>query len=315
MKNESSVFAPSSVSNIAVGFDILGFALDAPGDEIRIKRTDRRGIHITEISGAPGKIPFETQKNTAGVAALAALTFAIREKLIEPDAGFELHIHKGIPGGSGLGSSSASAVAGAFAVNQMLQNPLEKKQLLEFILQGEMVASGSRHADNVAPSLLGGMVLIRDNASLDLMQIPVPEGLCTAIVYPHLEILTKEARAMLSQTVPFKTVIAQCGNFGGFLASLFTGDYSLMRRSLVDLIVEPQRAKLIPNFYEAQRAALDAGAIGCSISGAGPSLFALCDDWAVCTKVAEALSNVFTENGIPNQPFCSKINMNGAVEL
>ena len=187
MSTGIKVFAPATIANVACGFDILGFAIEQPGDEIIAKLSDKPGVHITRITGDGGKLPYEAAHNTAGVAAQKVLDFLGEKR------GVEMEIHKKMPFGSGLGSSAASAVAGAFIVNELLKHPLEKRQLLPFAVQGEAIASGSVHADNVAPCLLGGMVLVRDNATLDVHRIPSPKGLYVAVVYPHLSILTTRA--------------------------------------------------------------------------------------------------------------------------
>ena len=305
------VFAPATVANVACGFDILGFALQKPGDEIIARLTgDSKGLRITAITGAQGKLPYEVEKNTAGVAALRLL-----EHLGETTLGIELEIHKKMPFGSGLGSSAASAVAAVVVVNELLKRPLERRALLPFAVQGEQIASGSLHADNVAPSLLGGMIFIRSNATLDIHRVPVPRGLYAAVIYPRVEVLTKDARNMLQPNITLRQHIEQSGNLGGLLLGLFHGNLELIKRSMQDVIIEPQRAALIPHFYDVQRVANEGGALGCSISGAGPSIFALCPNSFVAENVGLAMQSIFTKNKIKNELFISPINQEGAILL
>ena len=304
------VFAPASVANVAVGYDILGFALNGPGDEIVAGFSEIPGLEIVQITGDGGKLPYLPEKNTAGLAALKLL-----EDLDYKDRGIFLEIHKKMPFGSGLGSSAASAAGAVMAVNELLGNPLEKRDLLSFAVLGEQVADGAYHADNVAPSLLGGIILIRSNAMLDVHALPVPEKLYTAVVYPQVEILTREARSILSREVPLDKLIEQTGNLAGFLIGLYQSDYALISRSLNDVVIEPQRARLIPHFQKVKEAALNAGALGCSISGAGPSIFALCDDPSIARKAGDAMAAVFNYHEIQQQIFISKINLEGAIRM
>lgn len=302
------VFAPASVANVACGFDLLGFALDKPGDEIIARFSNKPGLRITKITGAKKKLPFEVEKNTAGFAALKLL-----EHLGEDKRGIELEIRKKMPFGSGLGSSAASAVAGVMAINELLKRPLSKRELLPFAVLGEQIADGAYHADNVAPSLIGGMVFIRDNASLDIHRLVIPKGLYATVIYPHIKILTKDARAILSNQIDFKSSIQQNGNLGGLIVGLYNSDLDLISRSLQDVIVEPQRAKLIPNFYKVKEEVLNTGALGCSISGAGPSIFALSPNSLIAENAGKAMEKVFSDAGIETELFISTINQQGAV--
>lgn len=304
------VFAPASVANVAVGYDILGFALEKPGDEIIASFKDSSGLEITKITGAGGKLPYDLDRNTAGFAAKKLL-----EYLGEAERGIALEIHKKMPFGSGLGSSAASAAAGVMAVNELLGRPLEKSQLLPFAVLGEQIADGAYHADNVAPSLLGGIVLIRSNANLDVHRLHVPKGLYVAVIYPEVEVLTREARSILSESVGLDQLIRQSGNLAGFIVGLYNSDFDLIRRSLEDVVIEPQRARLIPHFYSVKEAALDAGALGCSISGAGPSIFALCDNTLTAEVAGKNMQAVFDRHKVNNHLFLSGINQEGAVLL
>ena len=303
---EVKVFAPATVANVACGYDVLGFAIDSPGDEVVVRHSDKPGLRITKITGDDGKLPKTVEGNTAGVAALDLL-----RHLGMMDRGIEMEIHKKMPFGSGLGSSAASAVAGAYAVNKLIGEPLSKKQLLPFAMTGEASADGAYHADNVGPSLLGGIVFIRSNQELDIAQLPVPENLWAAVVHPDIEILTKVAREILPKHIPIENATQQIGNLGGLICGIIQEDYGMISRSIHDVIAEPHRQKLIPEFYKAKRAALANGALGFSISGAGPSVFALCEGEHVAQNVADAVSKVFTDINLENQAYVSKINKHG----
>ncbi|MBK7872387.1 MAG: homoserine kinase [Saprospiraceae bacterium] len=306
---EVKVFTPATVANVAVGFDILGFALDKPGDEIIARFVNEPGLRIVKITGDGGKLPYNIENNTAGFAAQKLLEY------LNEDRGIELEIHKKMPFGTGMGSSAASAVGGAVAVNELLGCPLSRMELLPFAVLGEQVADGAYHADNVAPCLLGGITLIRSNQDLDVHSLPLPKDLYATIVFPAIEILTKDARGVLKENVPLKQMIEQTGNLGGLIVGLMNADYELIGRSLNDVVIEPQRAHLIPHFYEVKKAALKAGALGCSISGAGPSIFALSKGHATAEIVGNAMQAIFNQVGIANQLYVSPINPNGAIRI
>lgn len=301
-------FAPATVGNIGVGFDIMGLALERPGDEVIARKSDTPGVRIVKITGHSGKLPYDAEKNTAGVAAMRLL-----QHLGEPNRAIELEIHKKMPIGSGLGSSAASAVAATLAVSELLRTGLSKRELLPFAVAGEEVATGSPTTDNAAPSMLGGIVLIRDGATLDVHRLHVPRGLYVAVVHPQVEIMTKSARAMLRSEVPMDKFVRQSANVGAFIIGLFNGDIGLIGRSLKDEIVEPQRAALIPGFYDVKDAALSEGALGCSISGAGPSVFALCANSLVAENAALAMQKAFARNKVESDIFLSAVNQEGAV--
>lgn len=303
------VFAPASVSNLGCGFDLLGFPIHGPGDEVKAKFCDTPGIHITKIT--KGKtLPREAHKNTAGVAAMAVLEKLGKEKEI----GIELEIHKKMPSGSGMGSSAASAVAGAMAVNELLRRPLTKWELLPLASKGEQIASGGDiHLDNVAPCLLGGLTFNRSNSEFDVQRVFTPKGIYCTLVYPHIEILTKDAREILSPNTTLKKHVEQSANLGGLLLGFVRGDLDLVARSLKDVIIEPQRAKLITGFYDIQKVAMEAGAMGCSISGAGPSIFALSANSLIAENIGKAMTEVYDRLGIQHDVFVSTINREGAV--
>lgn len=265
-----TAFAPASVANVAIGFDILGFSVDSLGDRVTLTRSDRPGVRVLSIRGVAEDLPLEAEKNTAGRALIA-----MRDAL-QLDFGLEMHIDKGIPLSSGLGGSAASAVAAVVAANALLPQPLALIDLLKFAMQGEAVASGSMHADNISPSLYGGLVLTVGIESPHVKQIPVPPGVRAVVVHPHMFVSTKHARGILSRTVNLSDFVWQTANLAGFISGCYTNDLELIRASLQDVVIEPQRQTLIPGFQLIRNAALAAGALGCSISGAGPSMFALC---------------------------------------
>lgn len=300
------VFAPATVANVACGFDIFGFAVDSPGDQITLTRSEEPGVRITDILGDEGRLPREAHRNTAGIAIQTYL-----QHINQPNLGLDIVLHKQMPLGSGLGSSAASAVAGVFAVNELLGRPLPILKLLPFAMEGERIACGSAHADNVGPSLLGGFVVVRSYQPLDVIRIQTPAALFCTLVHPDIEVNTKDARFILKNEVSLKNTITQMGNVAGLVAGLMTPDYDLISRSLVDVIIEPVRSILIPEFNEAKLAALDNGALGCSISGSGPSMFALSRDLETAQKVGAAMQQAFLAVGITSEAYISQINQQG----
>ena len=300
------VFAPATVANVACGFDIFGFAVDNPGDQVTLTLTDEPGVRITDIIGDGGKLPREASRNTASIAIQTFL-----KHLNRADVGLDVVLQKQMPLGSGLGSSAASAVAGVFAANELLGRPLPIMKLLPFAMEGERIACGSAHADNVGPSLLGGFVVVRSYQPLDVIRINTPASLYCTLVHPDIEVNTKDARFILKNEVSLKNTITQMGNVAGLIAGLMTPDYDLISRSLVDVIIEPVRAILIPEFNEAKKAALDNGALGCSISGSGPSMFALSRDAETAQKVGKAMQQAFLFVGITSEAYVSQINQQG----
>ena len=303
------VFAPATVANVACGFDVLGFAVDNPGDEVIIKFKNSPGVEITSITGDEGRLSKDAYKNTVGV----SITHFLQQ--IEMERGVQITLNKKMPLGSGLGSSAASAVAGVFAINELLGSPLKQQELLPFAMEGERIACGSAHADNVAPSLLGGFVLVRSYSPLDVIKIPTPAELYCTIIHPHVEVQTKDARDILRKHIPLTDAIKQWGNVGGLIAGLMQSDYDLIGRSMQDVIVEPIRAILIPGFREVKQAALEAGAIGGGISGSGPSLFALSKNYDTAVSVGESMQQSFNKINIGSEVYVSKINNSGPVVL
>lgn len=309
MTKEIKVFAPATVANVSCGFDVLGFAVDNPGDEAIVKMTENLGVKITKITGDNGRLPLDPQKNT-----VSATIIKMLEHLGEK-RGFEVELHKKMPLGSGLGSSAASSVAGIFAVNELLGKPLSKLELLPFAMEGERLASGTAHADNVAPALYGGFVLIRSYSPLDVISIHTPSDLYAAIVHPHIEVETRDARSILRKEIKLKDAITQWGNVAGLVTGLLTDDYGLIGRSMTDVIVEPLRAILIPGFYGVKDAALNAGALGSGISGSGPSIFSVSKGLDIANKAGLAMVDAFKKIGIESDLFVSKVNQKGPVIL
>jgi len=293
-----TAFAPASIGNVAVGFDILGHTVAGPGDRVGVRRIDERVVRIAAIRGAAIELPREAERNTAG-AALLALRAAL-----ELPFGFEIEIDKGIAFGSGMGGSAASAVAALVAANALLDAPLERAALYPFALAGEAVASGGRHGDNVGPMLLGGLVL----ATADrLVPIPVPRALHCALVHPQAMLETKRARAALAGSYALHEFVAQSANLALVLAGCHAGDFGLIRTGLADVLVEPRRAPLIDGFAAVKAAALDAGALGASISGAGPSVFAWCDGADAATTCSQAMRDAFARAGVASESWTSPV--------
>ena len=304
-RTTATAFAPASVANVGVGFDILGHTVAGLGDRVRATRRDAPGVEICSITGTVPDLPFAAEKNTAGMAVLAM------QRDLELPFGFELEIEKGIPLGSGLGGSAASAVAGIVAAAALVDEPLERTQLLKYAMRGEAVASGAVHVDNIAPSLFGGLVLTVGIDNPFVKQIPVPETIRCVLVHPHMVLPTREARAILSTTVPLADVIWQQANLAGFLAGCFSNDLALIRESLLDVVIEPQRQVLIPGFVDVKQAALAAGALGASISGAGPTVFAWADA-ADAEKVRDGMVAAFARHGLETDSWVSTIDRAGA---
>lgn len=265
-------FAPATVSNLGCGFDLLGFALAEWGDVVAARPARAPGVRLLEIRGDGGRLPLAAEDNTAGVAArrLLELTDSAR------GAGVELELEKGLPLASGLGSSGASAVAAALAVDAALDLGADEEVLLAAAMAGEEVACGTAHPDNVAPALMGGLLLIRPESPPAIIRLPVPGDLCVAVLHPHAEVATAAARAVLPASVPLATMTRQAGNLAALVTGLHTGDDELIESALVDHVAEPVRAGLTPGFEAMRQAALAAGALGAGLSGSGPSVFALC---------------------------------------
>ena len=301
----ATAFAPASVGNVAIGFDILGFSIDALGDRVTVSRTEERNVTILDVTGIAGKLPSEPAQNTAGRALLAM------QEAVHPGFGFAMRIDKGIPLSSGLGGSAASAVGAVVAANALLPRPCSKLELLKFAMQGEAVASGSLHVDNISPSLFGGLVLTVGIEHPRVKQIPIPSGVRAIIVHPHMFLSTRQARAMLKRSVELSDFVWQTANLAGFISGCYTNDLDMIRASFEDVVIEPQRQALIPGFAGVRLAAMQAGALGCSISGAGPALFA----WALAKdahRVLEAMRREFTAGDIRIDEWLVDVGADGA---
>jgi homoserine kinase len=305
---EAVAFAPASVGNVAVGFDVLGCSVPAVGDKVTARRITERRVRIAGISGVATDLPTDAARNTAGIAVSTLV------ETLQLDHGFELTIEKGIPLGSGLGGSAASAVAAVVAANALLAEPVDKLQLLKFAMKGEAVTSGTVHVDNVAPSLYGGLILTVGIDDPIVTRIPVPKVVRCVLVHPHIELTTRAAREILEPTVSLSDVIWQQANLAGFLAGCFTGDLRLIRASLQDVVIEPQRKVLIPGFERAKEAAITNGALGCSISGAGPTVFAWCEEPSA-EAVCRAMVDAFQSEGLASDRWISPIDDVGAQVL
>ena len=303
MKNGVHIYSPATVANVGPGFDILGFAMHQPGDEILLEKTN--GDHHIIIDSSGVGLPLDPYKNVATVAIDSMLSqLGSRQK-------FHLTFLKKIAPGSGIGSSAASSAGAVFGANELLGNPFSNLELVPFAMKGEEVASGSAHADNVAPALLGGFVLIRSYAPLDIIPIPAPEQIFCCVVYPEISIATEDSRKILKTTVPLAKALIQCGNIAGLVTGLITGNFRLISNSMHDVIAEPIRSFLIPEYDKVKKAALEAGALGCSISGSGPSIFALCKDEETAKMAGKEMEKVFTQADIGSNIFISQVNMQG----
>ncbi|WP_299253408.1 homoserine kinase [uncultured Aquimarina sp.] len=297
------IFAPATVANLSCGFDVLGCCLDTVGDEMVISLTSESGVRITKIEGA--NLPLSTKENVAGVAVEALL------KNYYKKVGIDIEIYKKIKAGSGIGSSAASSAGAVWAVNYLLDHPFTPHQLVAFAMEGEKLASGNAHADNVAPALLGGFTLVRSYNPLDVIKLHTPQDLVMTVIHPQIEVKTSDARSVIKQNVTLKQAIHQWGNVGGLVSGLFMEDYDLIGRSLEDVIVEPMRSILIPEFNNVKKAAIAQGALGCGISGSGPSIFALSKGLDTAKNVAEAIRKVYTKTGLDFDIHISKINSQG----
>lgn len=306
MKSSIKVFAPATVANLSVGFDVLGLALDVPGDEVVMTLNNSGKVSIEKITGDDGKLPLDPQKNSVSAVVIDYL------KQRNLNVGVSIALHKKMPFGSGLGSSSASAVAGLVAINALMENPLDRKDLLPLAMEGERVACGSAHADNVAPSLLGGVTLIRSYHPLDVINLPYPENLFVGVIYPHVNVPTAEARKIIRSKISLKDAVVQWGNLGGLVSGFCLKDTSLISQSLHDVIIEPTRSMLIPYFYEMKSLALENSALGFGISGSGPSVFTLYTDKTTAEKTIEKVKAFLLQKNIKSDIFVSAINPIGA---
>lgn len=304
--NSVKVIAPATVANVSCGFDILGFAVDHPGDVVIMTLKDSTGVVISDIVGDGGRLPRESEKNTASVAVNAFL------ESIGSRQGVDIVLHKNLPLGSGMGSSAASAVAALVGINHLLGNPKSRAEMVPFAMEAERIACGSAHADNVAPSLLGGFVLVRDYSPLDVIKIASPDQLYCTLVHPHIEVKTEDSRRVLKTVIPLKDALTQAGNVAGLVTGLMTSDYNLIRRCIKDVIAEPVRSVFIPGYDEIKEAAIAAGALGCGISGSGPTMYALSSERSIAEKTGEAMQLGFLKYHLKSEAYVSKVNQEGA---
>jgi homoserine kinase len=306
------VFAPASIANLGPGFDALGVALEGLGDIIDARRTDTPGVVITGMTGEVGGIPKDPARNCAGRAAESVIGQLRRKEA--KIAGLEMRLHKGLPQGSGLGSSAASAVGGAVAAHLLLGSALGSNMLLEAALEGEVLASGGRHADNLAASLLGGFTIVRSHEPLDVIRLDAPTAVRFVVVLPAMEIETRQARALLPESIPLKDAVSNWANVAALVAAVLRDDLPDMGRAIVDRVVEPVRSRLIPGFAEVRQSAMDAGALGLSISGAGPALFAIARH-DTAERVALAMHAAFQRHGLASRHFICPPDNRGARRL
>ena len=297
------IFAPATVANVSCGFDSLGFAVDAVGDEMTFTKTPEKGVQITTITGAD--LTYNIDENVASA--------VIKKMLNEANAAFgiSLTIHKGFSPGSGLGSSAASAAGAAFGTNQLLGDIYSDLELTKFAMFGEKVACGSAIADNVAAAIFGGFILVRSYHPLEIIKLPVPSELRVVAIHPQISIKTKDARAVLPKEIALKDAVTQWANVGGLISGLYTDNYNLISNSLVDIIAEPARKSLIPFFDDIKNSATKAGALGAGISGSGPTVFALCEGDIVAKVVYKSIEESYKNTGINFEMFISKVNDKG----
>jgi homoserine kinase len=297
------IFAPATVANVSCGFDSLGFAVDAVGDEMTFTKTIEKGVKITKITGAD--LTYNVDENAASAVVKKILNTA------NANFGVALTIHKGFSPGSGLGSSAASAAGAAFGANKLLGDLYSDLELTKFAMFGEEVACGTAIADNVAAAIYGGFVLVRSYTPLEVIKLPVPSALRVVAIHPQIAIKTKDARDVLPTEIALKDAVTQWANVGGLISGLYTDNYQLISNSLVDVIAEPARKPLIPFFDAVKNSALKAGALGAGISGSGPTIFALCKGNAVAEAVYKSIEESYKNTGIDFEMFISKVNPKG----
>ena len=303
MMDTIKVFSPGSVTNLSCGYDILGFCLDKVGDTITVKKTPEQGLRISSIDKYD--LPLSIDENVAGIAAKAMINE------VKISHGLDIKIEKGIKPGSGIGSSAASSVGTVFAINKLIGSPFSDRELIRFAMEGEKYVSGSYHADNVSPILLGGITLVRSVKDLDIIKLPNPKDLIATIIRPEIEIKTSDSRKVVKSKVTIDKMVRQSANLAAFISSLYTEDYDLMSNSIVDEIIEPDRALLIPEYYNIKQISLRAGAIACGISGSGPAIFSLSKSDKVANNILDKMSSHFDSVNINYNGFVSKINSEG----
>ena len=308
MERRIRVFAPATVANLGPGFDVLGLALSRPGDELEAELSERPGVEIVEVTGEGGALSRDPERNVAGRAAADVL------KRVGARHGLRLWLHKQMPLASGLGSSGASSAAGAVAANELLGRRLAEREVVLSAMEGERAASGTPHADNVAPSVMGGIVLVRSYDPFEVVSLPVPSNLHISVVHPHCSVSTAEARKLVrDKRYSLEEIVPNLGNVAALVAALASGDLQLLGRSIHDRLVEPIRARLIPGFSAVKDAALASGALGCSIAGSGPSVFAFAADADAAQTIGAAMQVAFKSSaGLASDLFTGKVSTEGA---
>lgn len=304
MKKTIKVFAPASIANMGCGFDIMGMALDEVGDILRITATDGEGLTIVNKSGVP--LPDDIEKNV--------ITPVVRKffEMTGNMAKIKVEVLKKIYPGSGIGSSAASSAAAAFGMNELFGCPLSEEDVVVCAMEGENLASGGYHADNAAPAVMGGIILLRGYDPLDVVKLPVPGNFYCAMIHPDIVVSTKEARSILPKAVPMHDAVSQWGNVGGLVAGLCTGNIGLIGRSMKDAVAEPYRKKFIPGFDELRAKVLSTGALAMNISGSGPSVFALADKYETAQAACKVLKEHFDALGIGYESYVVKVSNKGA---
>ena len=299
-----TAFAPATCANVAVGFDILGFALESVGDYVTLNCRDDNKIIIESIH-SDENLPLDADKNTA--------SFVIQKLCqdLKLDIGFSIKIKKGIPLSSGMGGSAASAVAALVACNAFLTTPLSSEQLAQYALLGEELASGQQHADNIVPCIFGGLTLTHSLNPIEVVQLPIPDVYCV-LTHPHLHISTEQARKILKSELPLKDYVKQSANLAAFISALYSNNISLLQKSLTDVLIEPQRAQFVPGFYKMKQAVLEAGALGVSFSGSGPSIFAFAKDNSCAVEISKVMREQLKNENIDSDCWISRISKNAA---
>lgn len=301
--NQIKIFSPATVANVSCGFDAVGFALNTIGDEMILKKTNAKGVTISKIEGAD--LTYNIKENVASVVALTMLNTT------KSNFGIDIQLFKKVKPGSGLGSSASSAAGAAFAANELMGKPFSKLELTEFARIGEKVACDSPIADNVAAVIYGGLILVKSYDPLEIVKLPVPKELIATVIHPQIEIRTEDARNVLNSNIPIADAVTQSANLAGLISALYTNDYELLSRSLVDVIAEPHRKKLIPLYDEVKKAALQVGALGVGISGSGPTIYALSQGKNIAKKVANAMNSIYQNSSKDFNIYTSAINNKG----
>ena len=305
--DQIKVFSPATVSNVACGFDILGFPIETIGDEMTVKKTKKKSLVISDISGY--SVPYAIDKNVSTIAAKKMIEY------LKPNCGFDFNIKKNIIPGSGIGSSGSSASASVYAINKLLGSPLKESELIKFAMKGELASSITEHADNVAPALMGGLVMVKSISPLEILKLPTPKDLYCFIINPKIEVKTSYSREILPEKVSLKDATKQVSSFGSFIHALHTENYKLIGGSLNDYLVEKHRKKLIPLFDEIKGIALKNSALGCSISGSGPSVFALTKGIEKANEINVLVSKLYKTSGYDFSTYVSKISEKGVRTL